>query len=167
LVQGQCYVRGENAMRIESGSNGSELVKALHQESGTNEENEGKSDLRHHQNFLRAACAGPEPLCAPPSFRVLFRDTRNAASTGANPNKIPVRSDTTGVNRPGSPCHSGLFGCRKEDHDCVDGFRTRWAITLRFSRSSDVICAADQMTGMMIRRSRRSRSDVAVPDEAR
>ena len=22
---------------------------------------------------------------------------------------------------PGSPYHSGLFGCRKEDHDCVDG----------------------------------------------
>jgi hypothetical protein len=21
----------------------------------------------------------------------------------------------------GSPYHSGLFGCRKEDHDCVDG----------------------------------------------
>jgi hypothetical protein len=108
-------------MRIESGSNGSELVKALHQESGTNEENEGKSDLCRHQNFLRAACAGPEPLCAPPCFRVLFHDTRNAASTGTNPNKIPVRSDTTGVNRPGSPCHSGLFGCHKEDHDCVDG----------------------------------------------
>jgi hypothetical protein len=48
LVQGQRYVRGENAVQIESGLNGNELLKALHQESGTNEENERKSDLRHH-----------------------------------------------------------------------------------------------------------------------
>lgn len=67
---------------------------------------------------IRTFCARrvpvPEPLCAPPPFRVLFNDTRNAASTGANPNKIPVRSDTTSVNRRTrklrcATCKCGMF----------------------------------------------------------
>ena len=58
LVQGQRHVGSENAVRIESGLNGGELVKALYQESGTNKQNERQSDLRDHQNLLRAAGAG-------------------------------------------------------------------------------------------------------------